>query len=151
MSASTHVGVRAALVPAAINALINGAIAYIGFRGANAVPLSVDSISSGEKTVLSEVVLIAFSLSAILGVITAVLFQRVADIRPRRAMFPGLVGLALEQAVLLFGACVVLAVLWQRVAGTVTVGPAMAALLVAAAAAVITAIVDIRVKRALLR
>lgn len=151
MSTSTEIGVRAALVPAVINGLINGLIAYMGFRGLTAVPLSVDTISSGEKTVWSEVVLLAFSLSAIFGVITAVLFQRAADISPRRPVFPGLVVLAMEQAVLLFGACVVIAVLWQRMAGTVTVGPVVAALVVTVAAAVITTIVDIRVKRALLR
>ena len=55
MSASSHVGVQTALVPAAITALNNGAIASMGFRGLAAVPLSVDSISSGEKTVWSEV------------------------------------------------------------------------------------------------
>lgn len=151
VSASSHSGVRASLVPAAINAVINGAIAYRGFRGLEAVPLSVDAISSAEKTVWSEVVVLAFALSAILGLITAVQFQRAADIRPRRRLFPDLVTLVLEQAVLLFGACVVLAVLWQRIMGSVAVGPVLAAVLVAAAAALITVIVDVRVKHALRR
>ncbi|TIC81356.1 hypothetical protein [Crenobacter intestini] len=151
MHAASQIGVRSALIPGLINAVINGAIAYQGFKGAALIPLTVDVSNGGEMTVWSEVVALSFSLSAILGVITAVLFQKSAGVTPRKPVFPTLVLLALEQAVMLFGASVIFALLWHRLAGTVLVSPLAAALFVAAAAAVITIIVDIRVKRAVLR
>jgi hypothetical protein len=45
---------RLAAIPAIINGLLNGAIAYAGHKDRAAVPLTVGAISSTEATVGSE-------------------------------------------------------------------------------------------------
>lgn len=158
MSISLNPQPKDAAIPAIINAVINGAIAYTGHKELAAVPLSVDSISSGEPTVGAEAVMIALSLAIILSHITAAVFFRgirkaYPDVAAQvvRPLFPTVTGIALQNALLLFGATVALAVLWQRLAGTVLVSPMTAAVLVALLAAVVTVVVDVRTKRALLR
>ena len=58
--------------------------------------------------------------------------------------------IALLNTVLLFGAFVAIAVLWQRFAGHVMVGPVMGALVVAAVSAITTAFAAWRTKREML-
>jgi len=150
MQSQSTPGVRGALVPALINAAINGGIAFNGMRGSPAVPLSVSTIGSGEATVWSEAVAVGLGLGAILSVITAVLARR-ADPDTAAHTAAGDIGwLTLQNVLLLFGATVALAVLWQRVAGTVTVSPVMGALLVAVYAGVATVVIDVRTRRTLL-
>ena len=158
MSVSLNPTAKDAAIPAAINAVINGMIAYRSHSGRDAVPLSVDSIASTEATVGSEAAMIALALAVILTLVTAVIFRKgVAARHPEaralvgRPLFPSVVGIALQNAFMLFGATVAAAVLWQRAAGTVMVSPATAALLVALFAGLVTVVVDLRTKRAMLR
>jgi hypothetical protein len=158
MSASLHPHPRDAAIPAVINAAINGAIAYNGHKHMASVPLSVDSISSAEPTVWAEAVMIALALALILSQITAAVFFRgirkahpeAAD-RLIRPLFPGVTGIALKNTLVLFGATVALAVMWQRLVGTVMVSPLTAAVLVALLAAIVTVLVDVWTKQALLQ
>jgi hypothetical protein len=137
-------------VPALINAAINGGIAFSGMRGSAAVPLSVSTIGSGEATVWSEAVAVGLGLGAILSVITAVLARRADPDTAARTSMGDIGWVTLQNVLLLFGTTVALAVLWQRIAGTVSVGPLAGALLVAVYAGVATVVIDVRTRRALL-
>lgn len=157
MTDPTQVRVQDALIPAVINALINGAIAYSGFKAEAAIPMTLDLISSKQHTVWGQGVTLAFALGVILSIITAKVFaKQVAKAEASLAArvqrpISFLLRIALGNAVALFGWFVALAVLWQRSVGTVEVSPAVAAALVGLLAGVITVIVEIRTKRALLR
>jgi hypothetical protein len=142
-------GVRAALVPAIINGAINGGIPYNGMRGAAVIPLSVSTIGSGEVTVWSEAVAVGLGLGAILSVITAMLARLADPGMAARTSAGDIAWVTLQNVLLLFGATVAMAVVWQRLAGTVTVALAAGALLVAAYAGVATIVIDVRTRRAL--
>jgi hypothetical protein len=58
-----------AITSGMINAVVNGVIGWFMFRGKDAVPLTIDTISAHEKTVFSTGVMTAFILSIILGAI----------------------------------------------------------------------------------
>ncbi len=150
MQSHSTPSVRGALVPALINAAINGGIAFSGMRSSAAVPLSVSTIGTGEATVWSEAVAVGLGLGAILSVITAVLARRGDPDTAARTSVGDIGWVTLQNLLLLFGATVALAVLWQRVAGTVTVSPVMGAFLVAVYAGVATVVIDVRTRRTLL-
>lgn len=152
-----QVRVQDALIPAFINAVINGGIAYSSFSKQAAVPLTMDLISSKQHTVWGEGVILAFALGVILSFVTAKIFashavKADATLAPlvKRPLFPFVFGIALNNGFMLFGWFVALAVLWQRSLGSIEVSPMVAAALVGVLAAVITLIVEVRTKRALL-
>lgn len=158
MTDPTQVRAQDALIPAAINALINGAIAYAGFKAEQAIPMTLDLISAEQHTVWGQGVTLAFALGIILSIITAKIFanhavKADASLAPRvqRPVFPFVFKVALGNAVALFGWFVALAVLWQRVLGSIEVSPVVAAALVGMLAGVITVVVEVRTKRALLQ
>lgn len=158
MNDPTDVRVRDALIPAAINAVINGTIAWTGFKVSPSVPMTLDLISTRQQTVWGQGVTLAFVLSVILTLVTAKVFAKHAvkadrslAARVQRPLFPFVTGVALGNAMALFGWFVALAVLWQRFAGTVEVSPAVGAAMVGLLAGVITVVVEVRTKRALLR
>ncbi len=157
MPAAVQIRVRDALVPGVINAVINGAIAYgTAFSGAAAVPLSLDLISSRQHTVWGQGVTLAFALGIILSLLTARSFaKRVAAADPALAprvqrSLLAMAGIALGIAMSLFGWFVSLAVLWQRIVGTIEVSPLAAAALVGLLAGLITVIVETRTKHAIM-
>ena len=157
MTDPTQVRAQDALVPGAINAVINGTIAYSGFNAEAAIPLTLDLISAKQHTVWGQGVTLAFVLGMILSIVTAKIFaKQVAKTdaalaaRVQRPM-SALLKIAFGNAMALFGWFVALAVLWQRLVGAVEVGPMVAAALVGLLAGVITVIVEVRTKRALLQ
>jgi hypothetical protein len=143
-------------VSAGINGAINAAIAWHGFRGSAAVPLSMDSIGSPGVTALGNAAPVAFSLTFIITCITFFVFRAAARKSGRAptvaglAFFPDGLRIALSNTLLVFGGFVAIAVLWQRFAGTVSVGPVAATLVVAAVAALATAIAETRTRREML-
>jgi hypothetical protein len=146
------------LVGAAINAAINGAIAWFTFRGTAQVPMTLDLISTQEKSVWGQGVSLALALGVILTLLAAKVFSgHVAKAHPelasrvKRPMFPTVAWMAVNNAMSLFGWFVVLAVLWQRTLGTIYVSPMAAAVLVGLFAGIVTVLVEVRTKRALLR
>jgi hypothetical protein len=158
MSNPRHIRIQDALIPAVINAVINGGIAYFGFKEQATIPLSLDGISSQQHTVFGEGVVLAFALGVILSIVTAKVFSRHAvkadpSLAPlvQRPVFPFVFKIALNNGAALFGWFVALAILWQRVVGTVEVQPVLAAVLVGLLAGVITVIVEVWTKRALLQ
>jgi hypothetical protein len=155
MTMATNTGGKGAAVPATINALINGAIAYSGHRTRDAVPITVDAISSSEATVGSEAAMIALTLAVILTCITAVITRKSLQASRPDAVhppfLPTVARLALQNALTMFGATVAAAVLWQRLVGTVMVSPGFAPVLVGLFAAAATAFVHGRTIRTLER
>ncbi|MBL8246355.1 MAG: permease [Rhodanobacteraceae bacterium] len=144
-------------IPAALNGLINGAIAWFSFKAQSSVPISVDLISARQHTVWGQGTMLAFALGLILTVVTwKVYAAHLAKSHPewlprvQRPLFPDVARIALRNTLLLFGVFVLLAVLWQRLVGSVEVGPGLAASLVGLLAAAITAVVEVRTKRELL-
>lgn len=151
------VRVQDGLIPGMLNALINGGIAWFGFKALPSVPMTLDLVSAKQHTVWGQGVTLAFALGIILTLVTAKIFAKHAvkadpSLAPRvqRPIFPFVAGVALGNAMALFGWFVALAVLWQRWIGTVEVSPAVGAALVGLLAGVITVIVEFRTKRALL-
>lgn len=158
MSHAIHVRLRDSLIPASINALVNGAIAKWKFGEEESVPLSLDLISTQQHTVWGEGATLAFALGVILTLITAKLFERhvlKADaslaVLVQRPIFPHVLAMALDNAVILFGWFVALAVLWHRLMGPVEVTALSASVLVGLLAGGITLVVEVRTKKALLR
>ena len=151
------VRVKDSLNPAVTSGLINATTAYLSFRGAPAIALSADSISSTDVTVWSRGVSLAFSLGILVTCVGVLKFRKsVVTQDPRvahlvnRPFFPFVLGLALHNALFLFGLLVVLAVLWQRFFGTVHVAPPAAAVLVGLLAFVVAATTEVRTKRGML-
>jgi hypothetical protein len=142
---------------AAINGAINGLIAWSSFKGSATIPLSMDSIGSPGITALGNAATAAFALTLIITCITFFVFRasaRKAAQSPStlRAMpfLPTGLRLAVQNTLLVFGGFVAAAVLWQRMAGTVHASPLAAALVVAAVAALATAIAEWRTRREML-
>ena len=94
--------------------------------------------------------MIALTLAVVLTTITALIARKRLEGEAARPFFPTVPLIALQNALMLFGATVAAAVLWQRVVGTVTVSPITAAALALFAAAV-TAVVHVRTMVALRR
>jgi hypothetical protein len=144
-------------VGAAINAVINGAIAWSGFKTSAAVPLSVDSIGSPGVTAFGNAASMAFALVLIITCITFFVFrsgarksvEAPAALRQMQFLPTGL-RIAVANTLLAFGAFVTLAVLWQRVMGTVEVAPLVATAVVALVAALATAFAEWRTKTEIL-
>jgi hypothetical protein len=143
MSFSTQARLTQSLPGGLINGVINGAISWTAFKGSAEVPLSVDSITSPGITALGNAATMVFALTLILTSIAFFTFRAAA--RKSGQAPAGLTGLgfwptglrlALRNTLLAFGGFIALAVLWQRVAGTVLVSPVAAALVVAGVAVV---------------
>lgn len=143
-----------ALPGSLINGVINGAIAWSAFKGSAQVPLSVDSIVAPGVTALGNAATVAFALTFIITSITFFVFRsgaRKSGTAPPAltgiGYWPAGLGIALRNTLPVFGGFVAAAVLWQRFVGTLLVGPLAATLVVAAVAAIATALAEWRTKR----
>lgn len=144
-------------IGALINGAINGAIAWSAFRTSESIPLSMDSIAAPGVTALGNAATVAFALTLIMTCITFFMLRRSArksGVAPASlqgmTFLPTGLRIALLNTFLVFGAFVAIAVLWQRFAGTVMVGPMVATMVVAAVAAIATAFAEWRTKREML-
>lgn len=144
-------------VSASINGVINGLISWSAFKTSASIPLSVDSISAPGVTALGNAATVAFSLTLILTCITFFVFRgaaRKSSIAPQAlrdlGFWPTGLRIALLNTLMVFGAFVAAAVLWQRLVGTLQVGPVVATLVVAAVAALASAVAEWRTKREML-
>jgi hypothetical protein len=142
---------------ALVNGAINGAISWSAFKGSDRVPLSVDSIAAPGVTALGNAATVAFALTFIMASITFFVFRagaRKASAAPRALTalryWPSGLGIALRNTLLVFGGFVASAVLWQRFADTLLIGPVAATLVVAAVAALATALAEWCTKREML-
>ena len=140
---STTTIVRGAIIGGVINAVINGAIQWYLLGGHAQIPLSVDGITNDEQTVLGTAVPLAVSLAMILTAI-AYLTLKAA----KRPFFPDVLWLTIKHGVFAFGLIVSAAVVWQRVMGTVQVSLAMAVVILALIAGLVTVMVNVMTIRA---
>jgi hypothetical protein len=133
---------RDALAAGVINALINGWIAWRGFRAHPEIALSVDSIAAGSHSAIGSAVLTATALAFILALVNFAMAHRKAGsgkLSGGRALYGLALRGALTRALMVFGVCVAAAILWQRIVGTVMLSPLAAALVVAAVAGLVAA------------
>ena len=144
-------------IGALVNGAINGAIAWSAFKTSESIPLSMDSIAAPGVTALGNAATVAFALTLIMTCITFFMLRRAArksSVAPASlqgiSFLPTGLRIALLNTSLVFGAFVAIAVLWQRFAGTVMVGPLVATMVVAAVAAIATAFAEWRTKREML-
>lgn len=120
-----------ALVPASINGAMNGWISWGHFSGKDAVALSVDSIASGSESAIGNAVMVATALGLILSLINFAVARRAGGGERRPGTVRAALAIASKNAFFLFGLFVAAGVLWQRIMGTVEVGPVAATVLTA--------------------
>lgn len=149
---------RQSFAGAAVNGVINGAISWSAFKGLDQVPLSVDSIAAPGVTALGNAATVAFALTFIITSVTFFVFRgaarKSADAPPAlKSLSYWSAGLriALRNTLLVFGGFVAAAVLWQRFAGTLLVGPVLATGVVALVAMAATALAEWRTKLEMLQ
>lgn len=110
--------VKASLIQAGVNTVINGIINYFMIRGTDVHAITADSITSdGGDTVVGH--------SVFTAVILAIIFT-LLGFNGQKKHLPGISwfevgGLALRNAVYAFGVIVILGVLWQRIFPDLTV------------------------------
>jgi hypothetical protein len=126
--------VKRSIIGALINGVINAGISVGSFFKHESVPITLDHISNKEVTVFGQGVLLAFMLTLIL---TGVNYMTVAK-EMRKAnegaaflhpFWPWGAKLAVRNGLSAFGAAMVVAVMWQRIVGTVMVSPLLATLM----------------------
>jgi hypothetical protein len=139
---------KAALVSAMANAAINAAMAWPTFSAHAAIPLTRDSISSGELAVFGHAVEITLTLAAVGTLITYLTFK---SGRPRPPYFPRVFLLTLKHGMFAFGVGTSLAILWQRFVGSVPVGPGEGVAVVGATAAAASWLVTFMTMQELIR
>ncbi|HGE6027238.1 TPA: permease [Vibrio cholerae] len=149
--------VKDSLVGGVINGAINGYIASYHFKGMDSVPMSLNVITNSEVTVWGQAVSLTFGLGIILSLITSKLFlhqlnkshpQHVQQLQS--GFWSNLVPIAVGQAAALFGWFVVLAVIWTKYVGEVSVSSSSAVLLVGLFAFIITIVVEVRTKKSII-
>jgi hypothetical protein len=138
--------IHGAIVTGIINAVINGIINWFQVSGKPEILLTVDSISNKEHTVMGEAIILAFTLSVIIASIGY--FTLKLNDKPN--YFPTAFKVTVKNAFFLFGVFVTLAILWQRFAGSVSVSPVMAAIIVGVIAGIVAGVTDYLTKRELL-
>lgn len=147
-----------AVLSGLINGVINGLIGWLMFLGKDVLPLTVDTISSDEKTVFSTGVMTAFLLSLILGTIVYFNFKKKAknlqlaspELLNRPFIFFG-VRTVLFYALFAFGTTALVALFLQRFAGTILVSPVVGALVLGLIAGIASWFINFTVMRAILR
>jgi hypothetical protein len=138
--------IKDSIVGGVANLVINGGIQFFMLRGETPLPLSVDSITNEEHTVLGAAVPLAISLAVILTVIT---YFTLKEAKP--PFFPKVFWMVLQHGFFTFGVITALAVLWQRYVGTVEVGLWPAVLITGLIAGVVSAVINyLTIERCLL-
>jgi hypothetical protein len=137
---------KGALMGGVINAIINGAINWFQVKGKTELYLTVDAITNTEHTVLGGAVILAASLAAILTLIS---YYTVKS-QNKPPFYPKALLLTLRNTFFAFGVMVTLAILVQRIGGSIVVSPITGVVIVALVAGVVAAVVDYMTKKELL-
>ncbi len=137
---------KGSLLTALINACMNGTINWFSVRDLVEIPLTHDLISTEADTVFSGVVSLATSLAFILTTISFLTFK--IPNKPR--YFPKVFFLALRNSFFVFGVVVAIAILVQRMAGTVMITPIESALVSGVFAGIVGGTVDYLTKKELI-
>lgn len=110
--------IKASLIQAAINTVINGVINYFMMRGKDVHLITADSITAGSDTVIGH--------SVFTAVLLAVIFT-LLGFNSQRKHLPDVswsrVGwLAVHNAIYAFGLMIILGVLWQKIFPNISIG-----------------------------
>ncbi|AFL80283.1 hypothetical protein Aeqsu_0776 [Aequorivita sublithincola DSM 14238] len=128
---------KGAMITGIINGIINGGIQYFFLKDMDSIPISVDSISNGDVTVLGTAVMLAITLAMILTLVAYF------GIKEKKApFFPTTLWLTIKHGFFTFGVLTSLAVLWQRYMGTVEVSLTAALLIIGIIAGIVSGIVN---------
>lgn len=149
---------KEAFASGVLNAVINGAIGWFMFRGQEVIPLTVDSISSPEKTVFSTGVMTAFMLSVILGVMAFYSFGKKAknlflasdELLSRPFFFFG-VRVVLFYSLFAFGTAALIALFLQKFLGVILVSPTTGAVILGLISGISAWFINAAVMKAMLR
>ena len=129
--------VKGAVITGVINAIINGGIQYFFLKDSRIIPISVDSITNNEETVLGTAVMLSITLAMILTLVAYF------GIKGKKAPFyPTAFWLTLKHGFFTFGVLTSLAVLWQKYMGTVEVPLVSALLIIGVIAGVVSGVVN---------
>ncbi|WP_026451547.1 hypothetical protein [Aequorivita capsosiphonis] len=129
--------VKGAVITGVINAVINGGIQYFFLKDKDIIPISVDSITNNEQTVLGTAVMLAITLSMIL---TLVAYFGIKE--AKAPFFPTTLWLTIKHGFFTFGVLTSLAVLWQKYVGTVEVSLVSALIIIGVIAGIVSGIVN---------
>lgn len=122
MDQNTLDGWKHAIIPASINAIINGWISW-GHNSVHApIALTVDSVASGATSAIGNAVMMATSLGLILSLINFAMERRATGGDKRPGPVKAAIAIAVKNALFLFGLFVAAGVVWQSIMGTVEVG-----------------------------
>lgn len=128
---------KGAVLTGVINAVINGGIQYFFLKGHDSIPVSVDSISNNDETVLGTAVVLAITLSMILTLVAYF------GIKEKKAPFwPTTFWLTIKHGFFTFGVVTSLAVLWQKYMGTVEVSLVSALIIIGIIAGIVSGFVN---------
>lgn len=142
-STSTNKLITGAVLTGLINAVINGGIQYFFLRSYAPIPITVDSITNNIHTVLGTAVPLAITLAMILTVVS---YYKVKQRKIN--FFPSVFWMVLKHGFFTFGVVTALAVLWQRIFGTIQVSLISALIMIGIIAGVISAIIEFLTIRA---
>lgn len=134
---------RGAIIGGLINAVINGAIQLYLLKDHAPVALSVDGISSDAHTVFGAAVPLTVSLAMILTVIGYLMLKGA-----KKPFWPDVLWLTVKHGLFAFGLIVSVAVMWQRVMGSVSVSLVMAAAILGVVAGLVAGMINYMTIRA---
>lgn len=134
---------KGAVLSGVINAVINGGIQWYLLAEHERLPLTVDAITNSEHTILGAAVPLAVSLAMIL---TAVAYTTVKGSKP--PFYPTFLWMTVKHGFFALGIIVTLAVLWQRIAGSVVVSLPVGVLILALVAGLVSGVVNYMTIRA---
>jgi hypothetical protein len=136
---------KQAIINSVVNGVLNGLLAWRGMSAAAPVPLTLDSISTGKSAVLGTAIASALTMGLMVTMMSFLMFRTktkqlgVHGTGLKKLRFwPEYPLLAAKNALFVFGALVVLAILWQKFLGTVEVSALTGTLVAGAVAAVVT-------------
>ncbi len=135
---STQQGLlKGAIISGIINAIINGGIQYFFLKELSRIPISVDSITNNDQTVLGTAVSLSITLAVIL---TLVGYFGIKG--EKKKFFPHTFGLSLKHGFFTFGVLTSLSVLWQNYVGTVEVSLITALIIIGIIAGIVSGVVN---------
>ncbi|MCO5725600.1 hypothetical protein [Robiginitalea marina] len=128
---------QGAIINGVINGSINGGIQWFSFKKHETVPISVDSITNQEFTVLGSAVHLSVTLAMILTFVAY--FSIKKEMRPKITSFLWLI---LKHGFFTFGVATGLSVMWQYKMGSIEVSALTGTLLVGLIASVVAGVVN---------
>ena len=132
-----NVILKGAVTGGIINGAINGVIQLYLLRDHAPVPLTVDGITNDTHTVFGAAVPLAVSLAMILTVIGYLTLKGT-----KRPFWPDVLWLTIKHGLFAFGVIVSGAVIWQRLAGSVSVSLISSAAILGLVAALTAGVVN---------